>query len=314
MKNIIKILLSLLVVVSFNSCEDSDNTIDQVVDGTTTGAALRTIEVLNNTLNSSIPTSEFSVIVEEQDEQGGALFQSLDVYVSIRDLTPENGTTVSEALIRTMDASEFTPGPHGLPRATVTATFGEAESAMGLNNTMHAPGDIFVFELRVNLTDGRTFGADQAAGIITGGFFSSPYAYNTLLLCSPQPGTYRVEMHDSFGDGWQTDDGNGGSGIQVDLGGGNIVEVGMCSPYGGSNVGTFADESLGGCTGPASTSFFDATAFVVIPEGSEQAAWNFPGDQYGEISFEVYGPDDQLLLAVGLGEGAPGLLPITLCL
>ena len=308
MKNIIKILLSLLVVVSFNSCEDSDNTIDQVVDGTTTGAALRTIEILNNTLNSSISTTEFSVIVEEQDEQGGDLLESLDVYVSIRDLTPDNGTTVSEALIKTIPASAFTPGPHGLPRVTVSATFGEAESAMGLDGTMHSPGDLFVFELRVNLTDGRTFGADQAAGIITGGFFSSPYSYNALLLCSPEPGDYRVEMHDSFGDGWQTQ-GNGGPGIQVTIDG-EITEVGMCTPYEANDY----DCSPWPDGIDPTSEFFDATAIVTIPVGTEEATWNFPGDNYGEISFEVYAPDGSLLLAVGVGEGVPGLLPIILCL
>jgi len=72
MKNIFKILLSLLVVFSFNSCKDSSNTIDTVLSQHETGAVLRTINVIGNTLNSSDDSSTWSVEVEEQDEQDGA--------------------------------------------------------------------------------------------------------------------------------------------------------------------------------------------------------------------------------------------------
>ena len=130
MKNIFKIFLSGLLVFSFNSCEDSDTVVDQVVEDTKAGAVLRTIEVLSNTLNSSIASTTFSVEVEEQDSEGGALLESVDVYVSIRDLTPDNGNTEAEALVKTIPASAFTTGPVGLPRTTVSATFGEAEAAI----------------------------------------------------------------------------------------------------------------------------------------------------------------------------------------
>jgi len=314
MKNIFKAFLALMVVaVSFNSCEDSNNTIDEVF-GFETGAILRTISVNNALLNSSDPSTEFSVTVEEQDEQDGNLLESVDVYVTIRDLTVGNGTTPpSESLVKTYPAADFTTGPVGLPRITATATFGEATTAMGLTSADYSPGDIYVMELRVNLTDGRTYGASSAAGIITGGFFSSPFKYNALITCSPAPGDYQVDMHDSFGDGWQTNAGNGGDGIHVDIDG-VITVVGMCSPYGGDNIGSEMDPDEGVCTGPASTSFFDATTFVTVPVGAESATWNFPGDTYGEIFFEVYAPDGSLVYASGgPGEAAPGLLPITVC-
>jgi hypothetical protein len=240
--------------------------------------------------------------------------ESVDIYVSLRDLTPGNGTSVAtDKYVKTYDASEFTTGPVGLPRATLIVTYGEAFAASGLTVADVQPGDIFVVELRLNLTDGRTFGKNSAGGIITGGFFSSPFAYNALITCSPLPGDYTVDMHDSFGDGWQTDDGNGGSGIHVDIDG-TIVVVGMCSPYGGSNIGTEMDPALGLCTGPAATSgWTDATATVTIPEGTASATWTFPGDNWGEISFEVYGPGGEELFVGATGETEAGLLPITLC-
>lgn len=312
MRNIFKILAALLIVFSFNSCEKSNNTIDEVFQFTT-GAVLRTISVNSNLLNSSEPTSQFSVSIEEQDEQDGALLESMDIYVRLRDLSVGNGTTPpTESLVKTYDASEFTIGPVGLPRITATCTFGEATAAMGFSSDDYAPGDIYEMELRVNLTDGRTYGASSAAGIITGGFFASPFRYNALIICSPEPGGYLVDMHDSYGDGWQTTTGSGGAGIHVDIDG-DITVVGMCSPYGGSNIGTEMDPALGLCT-PSTDGGYNASAVVNVPVGTGSATWNFPGDQYGEIFFEVYAPDSSLVFASGgPGDQGPGLLPITVC-
>ena len=88
----------------------------------------------------------------------------------------------------------------------VEVTFGDAAAAMGLtaNGTDYVPGDVFVIGLEVELTDGRTYDWTSAAGIITGGFFSSPFKYNALLTCSPMDGDYVVDMQDSYGDGWQS--------------------------------------------------------------------------------------------------------------
>ncbi|MDP6922016.1 MAG: hypothetical protein QGH06_03490 [Lutibacter sp.] len=289
MKNIFKLFLSLLMVASFNACsEGGDNVVDEVLDHET-GAVLRTIEIINATLNSSIPTSEFSVTVEEQDEEDGALLQSMDVYVSMRDLTPENGTTVAtDVFIKSVDASAFTAGPHGLPRTTVSMTFGDAATAMGLSSADYAPGDVFEVELRLNLTDGRTFGAASAGGIITGGFFSSPFKYNALIICSPAPGDYRVEMQDSYGDGWQ------GSGIEITID--DTVVYADLADYWSTGEG------------PYSSGTFNFT----VPAGSSLLTWNYTGDAWpSEVSFQVYGPGNVLL-----GEFVspnPGLLPITLC-
>jgi hypothetical protein len=309
MKNTYKILFSLLLVTGFTSCEKEEGTIYDVLNFEK-GAVLRTLSIDNNLFNSSDPSSAFIVTLEEQDEQDGGLMESVDVYVSLRDLTPDNGTAVADdKYIKTIDASEFTTSPVGLPMATISTTYAEAFAALGLSESDIEPGDIFTMEFRLNLTDGRVFGKDTAAGIITGGFFSSPYAYNALIVCSPQPGDYTVDMHDSYGDGWQTDDGNGGSGIHVDIDG-TIVVVGLCSPYSAA-AGLEMDAALGLCTTGDGGS--NGTQIVTIPEGTSSATWTFPGDQYGEISFEVYGPGGEELYIGALGETAAGLLPITLC-
>ena len=113
---------------------------------------------------------------------------------------------------------------------------------------------------------------------------------------------YIIDMHDSFGDGWQTDDPNGGSGITVVItnshGEQTEVEFGMCSPYGAS-IETY----LGGdtCNGTPGLSFFETTAYVEIPAGSS-SSWNFPGDWWEEISFEIYNREGDLVHQVGPGQ------------
>lgn len=304
MKNTFRILFSLLIVASITSCQKEEGTIYDVLQYET-GAILRTLSVDSNLFNSSDPASTFAVTVEEQDEQDGALLESVDIYVTLRDLT--GGTSVAvDKYVKTIDGSVFTTSPVGLPMASLSATYAETFAALGLPADGVEPGDLFQMELRLNLTDGRTFGKASASGIITGGFFASPFVYNALVTCSPEPGDYTVDMHDSYGDGWQTTTGSGGDGIKVDLDG-TIVEVGMCSPYGGA-AGTF----LGG-TDCVAGDYYDSSDIVTIPVGTSSATWNFPGDAYGEISFEVYGPGGEELYVGAQGASAPGLLPVTLC-
>jgi len=296
MRNIFKFLFASLLVVS---CVDSENTIDTVLDYET-GAILRTISVNNAVLNSSDPMSTFSVTVEEQDEADGALFAQVNVYAQMKDLSPDNGDSSTDFMyVMSMPASSFTTGPVGLPRGTVEVTFGDAAAAMGLqaNGTDYIPGDVFVIGLEVELTDGRLYDWTSAAGIITGGFFASPFKYNALLTCSPEPGGYVVDMQDSYGDGWQ------GSGIEVDVDG-VIQHASLCNEWGAA---------VPGCLGsyPGNTS---GSVTINIPVGTESATWSYGGDSYaGEVSFQIYAPDGSLILSVGQGEGAAGLLPVAVC-
>ena len=301
MRNIFKFLFASLLVVS---CVDSENTIDTVLDYET-GAILRTISVNNAVLNSSDPNSTFSVTVEEQDEADGALFAQVNVYVQLKDLTADNGdSSVDFTYVRSMPASEFTTGPVGLPRGTVEMPFGEAASAMGVGPNDYTPGDVFVVGLEVELTDGRTYDWTSAAGIITGGFFSSPFKYNALLTCSPMPGTYVVDMYDSYGDGWQTGSYESGGALSVDIDG-TVVDVAMCSQW-----GTYAYDCV------ASADGYYAQATVEIPVGTESATWNWFGDFYGEIALTVTAPNGVVAFdtySVGYGAVAPGLLPVAVC-
>jgi len=301
MRNIFKFLFASLFVVTF-SCTDSENTIDEVLDYET-GAILRTISVNNAVLNSSDPTSAFSVTVEEQDEQDGGLFAQINVYSQMKDLSPDNGDSSTDFMyVTSIPASSFSTGPVGLPRGTVEVAFGDAAAAMGLtaNGTDYVPGDVFVIGLEVELTDGRTYDWTSAAGIITGGFFSSPFKYNALLTCSPMPGDYVVEMQDSYGDGWQ------GLGISVDVDG-TMQYASLCNLWGASPPVCVEDYDDPGST-PSS-----GTVTINVPVGTQGATWNYDGDSYpGEVSFQIYAPDGTLIMEVS-GGTAPGLLPVAVC-
>jgi hypothetical protein len=117
--------------------------------------------------------------------------------------------------------------------------------------------------------------------------------------CAWIPGVYTVKMVDTYSDGWQTDDGNGGSGIQVTIDG-VVTEIGMCSPY---QASTFT------CVeGPSS-----AEDTVEIPVGTQSVQWYFPGDFWGEIAFEIIDPNGVSVYKVNGGEGEAGFMDFQVC-
>lgn len=106
-------------------------------------------------------------------------------------------------------------------------------------------------------------------------------------ICLPVAGDYRVDMHDSWGDGWQTNSGGGGPGLQVTIDG-VVTEVTLASG-------------------------FEGTAVVTVPDPSFSVNWYFPGDWYGEISFEIYDPSGNLVFARAQAAGGGLDLPFEVC-
>ena len=157
-KQINKIVVLLLSVVLFTGCESDDKAIDQVFDGVSYGAILRTIDVPGKSFNLTDLNSAFSVIVEEQDEEYGALLSEVDICVS------KDG---NEVMVNTVPANAFTTGDKGLPVATISVTLGETLTALGLG-TNYDVGDVFVIRLSLKLTDGREFSASSSSGSLQG--------------------------------------------------------------------------------------------------------------------------------------------------
>ncbi len=207
MKKVSLYVLAIASIFCGVSCESDDKIVEQVIDGITSGAILRTRTINSGTFNRFDLASEFSVTVEEQDTQNGALLSSVDVFISFEDNQDDGiDNNRAEALLTTIPASGFTPGERGLPVTTFSSTLAEALSAAGLVAGQFDGGDNFVFRFVINLTDGTTWTNTDANTNITGGsYFSSPYQYTVGVNCipvTPVTGTYVLDMEDTYGDGW----------------------------------------------------------------------------------------------------------------
>ena len=185
MKKVIKVGLSLIFSMTlFFSCTTRDTVVDQVLDGVTNGAVLRTTQVFNADIPLGNETALWSVEIEVQDYQDGDLLSQVRVYAGFKD-NNDDGVDVNtvEQLFQTLNVDDFSPGPFDLPRATLVLTAAEMLSAFGLDFADTNSGDQYQIRLELELTDGRIFTNTDAAGIITGGFFASPYFYNANVIC-----------------------------------------------------------------------------------------------------------------------------------
>lgn len=171
--------LAFAITVLLVSCSTEDKIVDIVNNGVERGAILRTLETISDSFDISDPASSWSVKIEEQDDEGGALLEKVDVYVSFSDKT-EDGSDFSKAekLLKTINASEFTPSDVNLPSTTVSSTLSDVTTLLGLNSSEYNANDEFTFRLSVVLTDGRSYtDADASGNIASGSFFKSPYKY-----------------------------------------------------------------------------------------------------------------------------------------
>ena len=195
MKKIISLFSLLLILVS---CGKSDNVIDTVLSDYVTGAVIRGWNPRGDYNYFAPETSVFKVTLEEHDAEKGKLMESVDVYVDL------NGTT--EELFLTLLPADFTKDANsGLPRYDLEVSLSDALTKMGLSTTQISGGDFVNIRIALNLTDGRTYTAKDAASSLTGSYFKSPYTYAKQIKCIPSeaiPGTYTINMIDSYGDGW----------------------------------------------------------------------------------------------------------------
>ena len=163
------------------SCEDDEENITVTLqDNIERGAVLRTIDFSDEMLLCAGPL-EFSMELEEQDIEEGALLDNVNVYVTFTDNSDIAGNTAAfntgEVLLDNVTAAEFAPGPFGLPRVTLTYSLDELVAAVGGSSNEVYVGDTFLFREELILTDGRIFSVDNAGGIITAGFFNSPFQH-----------------------------------------------------------------------------------------------------------------------------------------
>lgn len=188
MKNKLKICFTaLLTAFMIYSCSEADKVVDDVFDGVTAGAVLRGDNAtLVNTIVLDVTPALFYLDIEEQDNQDGALLESVDVYVTFNDnstIAGDSGAaTTNEVFAMNIPASEFSPGEFGLPVTSISMPLSQLLSLVGLSSDQDIyVNDVWNVRLALNLTDGRTFSDYNTAAVVTGGFFNSPFLYNVTV-------------------------------------------------------------------------------------------------------------------------------------
>ena len=190
---------------------------------------------------------------------------SVDLFVSFRDNTPDNGETApAEALIKTIPIADFSRNDNGFLQGNVSTTAPEALSALGITSSDIDGGDRFTFRLALNLSDGRVFTSTNIGINITGPFFNSPFRYVVDVVCNPLApitGDYILNMEDTFGDGWD----------------GAFVTVTI--------DGTATDYTI--TTAQATA----ATHVVTVPDGTSTLSFTYtPGNFESEHILSIIGP------------------------
>lgn len=274
------VLLGLVILTTciISSCEEGDLPFDEIVQNETRGAILRTIsinenEVLYDVANSTVLGGGFSVVLEEQDQEGGELLSSVEVFFGFRDNTEESGTgnDRDEVLVTTIPASAFSIGEFGLPRTTYSVNVAEIQSVLNITDTEIFGGDQFTVRFELVLTDGRRYSFEDNSGTLTGSFFSSPFLYTANVVCAPSvptPGDWVFDLQDSFGDG-----------------------------FNGANISVSIDDEVTVVDLPNGS---EGQVVVNVPDGSSTISIIFnSGDFDEEITFQVTSANGNTVVDIG---------------
>tara|TARA_R110001632_G_scaffold139164_2_gene254918 strand:- start:439 stop:1239 length:801 start_codon:yes stop_codon:yes gene_type:complete len=251
-----------------------------------------------------VSCEEENIVFDSENGQTFANFSESSILVP----TPTQGaSTTVDVFVTTKSDSERTISVEVDPSSTATADqytisgltipAGAFGSTLTITSNFDALPEVGRANLVLNLVD--VSGSNDLV------LKDSPLALEFFRECPITPGDWIINMSDSYGDGWQTDAATGGAGLTITLNDGTIFEVGLCSPY-GSAAGTFLGD--GECT-PNDGS--EGTATITIPEGTESVEWLFPGDQYGEIGFEIISPNGNV--AGGYESADAGLITVDYC-
>ncbi|WP_420400696.1 hypothetical protein [Flagellimonas sp.] len=171
------VLLALGIFIA--GCSEDDKATVIVQETVSSGAILRTLSA-TGALDMFDTASVLDFSIQEQDAEGGDLLDRVEITASFVD---NNGAdnSVANAALATIAASEFGE-TEGLPSFDYSVTMAEVLSATGVALTDVLPGDQFVIDMELFLTDGRSFKNSDTTGNVSGGsFFSSPYQYTELV-------------------------------------------------------------------------------------------------------------------------------------
>jgi hypothetical protein len=177
-----------LGAVAFSCADDSTLPYDQEAILNNQGAFVRLESVVSGEFDlNDIASSSFGVELEAWDAEGGNLLDNIELTVQFIDNTPGNGTNnVAAAALGSFPAASFTNDAEtGLPNITLAVTANDAMTALGgLVNADLDGGDVFRFEWKLNLTNGKSFDRNnQSNSLSSWPFYNSPFLLDVGVVC-----------------------------------------------------------------------------------------------------------------------------------
>jgi hypothetical protein len=195
MKKSLNKFLALTLLFVLGSCGDSDNAIDQLLDNTTSGGFLRTIELNGVVIQTGIPfnsaslalgadNSPFNLVLEAQDNRNGADLERIDVFLQYINNNSGPVATTGEVFWKSFQSSELNPGPIGLPRLNFATTLGEIRQGLNVGGDQYEGGDQFIVVFKYVMKDGRVFSWNNSNSNVVGGvYIRSPFRYTLNVVC-----------------------------------------------------------------------------------------------------------------------------------
>lgn len=181
-------LILFALAIPLMACNTDEKAIETVMNELEYGSVIRTLSFNNSEFVVDDLSSVFSVNIEQQDEEDGALLEAVDLYVRFKDNTVTgNDFSTSEIKFRTLLPDDFTPGGHdNWPRMTLELGYSELLAATNVAHANVSCKDQFLVRLEVKLTNGLVLTVGNASSIIIAfdTFFSSPYCY-TINVVEP---------------------------------------------------------------------------------------------------------------------------------
>lgn len=212
-KNIHTKVLTLIMAIALLGCESDDKVIDTVFDEVNTETPfLRIVNVEGTSLNAFDTSSEMTIDLEYQLMANDPSLEKLagvDFFVTFNDNTDDGvDNSAGPGLISSLSPADFdTEGPFGNLQASYSFSVAEALTTLGVSEDDTFPGDGFLVTWELVLEDGTRVGPSDVSGDVAavGGYYSAQYQLLSFLVCPPpvpSPGTWTIEMYDSYGDGW----------------------------------------------------------------------------------------------------------------
>lgn len=198
--------LFLIYILALSSCSSEENAINTVFDNVKTGAILRTLEIDNLSFDTSQPDRAIALTLEHQDEKGGDLLESVELFLSFDDRTPENGdNSTTSRTYTTLTRNDFDLTKE-LPITNIVIPTQELLDFFDFNLSDVRCTDRFVLDLKLNLKDGRSFEHNNSIGpvISLGGPLNSPFTYDIYVLEGVNDQLFTGKYtHTSIQDGFQ---------------------------------------------------------------------------------------------------------------